>query len=177
MSAKYRGGHARACASPVDRGRFALHVLSGFVALACALVLAVSWAAPMVGAAYAEDGEQVELATTSDAAGSTGAAEDAVQPDADGAVVVEGAVVEGESEQAGEDAVPLSSDEAAAATEAESIEDEENPMSSGLEDQRGPGGVPLYGLIVVMIVAVVAFFTTSTRRVNTNIAAMNRKIR
>lgn len=178
MGADNRRGNVRACASLVEGGRFTVHLLSGFVALACALALAVSWVAPSVGSAYAEDGDQVELATTSDAAGGAQSDADAVQPDADGAVVVEGAVVEDEAAQIDDDAVPLSSGEDAAATEAESIEDEDNPMSSGLENQRGPaGGIPLYGLIMVMIAAVVAFFASSTRKVNTSIAAMNRKIR
>ena len=131
MGADNRRGNVRACASLVESGRFTVHLLSGFVALACALALAVSWVAPSVGSAYAEDGDQVELATTSDAAGGAQSDADAVQPDADGAVVVEGAIVEDEAAQIDDDAVPLSSGAFSRPTEGAKLENRVS-SSSGL---------------------------------------------
>lgn len=77
-----------------------------------------------------------------------------------------------------------SSDGAAAADEAEdaegeAIEDDENPMSSGLDDAMAVSstGIPLYAYVIIGIVAVVVFYLVSTRKLNSSISKMNKSVR
>ncbi len=179
MDVNARDDCARLCRGQHRGARFVMHVLSACVALACCMILVFSSGVLSPDNAYADDSDQTELSTTSAPAGEEATDIDVAAPDADGAVVVEGTVLEESETQVDGEAVPLSSSaEEVQATEGETIEDEENPMSSGLETKSGPrGGVPLYGLVAVMLAAVVVFFVTSTRKVNANIATMNRKIR
>ena len=66
------------------------------------------------------------------------------------------------------------------AEDGDEIEDEANPMSSGLgggEPVDSLGGIGLEWVIVVGIIAVIAFFGVSTARQNSSINKMRRTIR
>ena len=125
-----------------------------------ALAFSVLWVA-----ATASESAHATLYDTDDAAQVEGDSADTTASDEE-SVQVEGVVVDDGSE-------------AASNSEETLIEDAENPMSSGLEGTvyDHSSGVPLYLIVALAIAGVVAFFVTSTRRLNADIIKMNRKIR
>lgn len=135
-----------------------LMALLAAIALACAVL----WGATAISesayaALYEADGtEQVE----GESADTAAEGDESVQ--VEGVVVYDGSEAEGDSDSDGT-----------------VIEDEENPMSSGLEGTiyDHSGGVPLYMFVGLAIVAVAVFFIASTHRLNADIIKMNRKIR
>lgn len=70
-------------------------------------------------------------------------------------------------------------DDADAAAADEVIADDENPMSSGLDDAMVAtnSGVPLYVFAALGIVVVAALFTVGTRKLNLSISKMNQSVR
>ena len=85
-----------------------------------------------------------------------------------------------ESASAQDDADDQNGASADKATNDEEIDDEENPMSSGLgggEPVSGLGDTYLEWVIVVGIIAVAVFFGVSMWRQNTNINKMKRTVR
>ena len=67
----------------------------------------------------------------------------------------------------------------AAESEGEAIEDDANPMSSGLgggEPVSSSSGIGIEWIIVLGIIAVVVFFALSTHRLNDNISKMRKSI-
>lgn len=84
------------------------------------------------------------------------------------------------SEESAQAADDESSSSSAAADDEVAIEDEENPMASGLDSammETTSAGVPMYVFVLAGIAVVVVFFVVSTRRLNANISKMNRSIR
>ena len=141
--------------------RVKMFIASLVVALACVFALMLSPAGAFTDYAFADEADAVSAAAVDDQ-GEAAADAGAVQPDADGAVVVQGVVIEDDS---------ASADTAA---ESQQIADDENPMAYGVDNHRA--GAPIYAITIAAIAVVVVFFANSTHRVNTSIASMNHKI-
>lgn len=167
MGAKGRGRHNAASPRAAANRNAALLSCVACVISILIFALMVLPAAIPSGIAYAQETDQAEVTAGDEATG------EAEGPASDSG----GTVAEGNGESSGDDAAASSptSGEAEAQPEGETIEDEENPMASGIEKRSM--GMPLYGLTMMVIAAVVVFFVRSMRKVNSNIALMNRKIR